>query len=59
MYRLNCDVDNRNSEMLNTLVSHDDQVKLKSSDSICGQNNHISLSRLSDKRSETRMSMVF
>ena len=53
VYRLNADVDKRNSFMLNELAPQSAQYTIKACDSIAGQTSHISLSSLSDKRSET------
>ena len=53
VYRLNVDVDTRNILMLNTLATETEQYSIKASDAIAGQNMHIDLSTLSDKRSET------
>ena len=53
VYRLNADVDKRNLQMLNNLASKEEQVIIKSSDSIGGQTRHVCLSKLSEKRSDT------
>ena len=53
VYRINVDVDMRNSEMLNNLASEDQQVAMKSLDSISSQTAHINLSKLSEKRTDT------
>ena len=53
VYRLNADVDKRNSLMLNELAPWSAKYTIKACDSIAGQTSHISLSSLSDKRSET------
>ena len=53
MYRLNVNVDKRNCAMLNVLAPKEQQIVIKSSDSIGGQTRHINLSNLSNKRSET------
>ena len=53
VYRLNVDVDERNSLMLNALASESEQYSIKACDAIAGQTNHIDLSTLSDKRSDT------
>ena len=53
VYRLNVDVDTRNTLMLNTLATESEQYSIKASDAIAGQNMHIDLSTLSEKRSET------
>ena len=53
MYRLNVDVDKQNSLMLNKLAPLSAQYTIKACDSIPGQTSHVSLSSLSDKRSET------
>ena len=53
VYRLNADVDTRNTLMLNNLASQSTQFAIKAIDSVAGQTSHISLTSLSDKRSET------
>ena len=53
VYRLNIDVDERNSHMLNILAPESQQYTIKASDAVAGQTSHIDLSNLSDKRSET------
>ena len=53
MYRLNTDVDDHNSHMLNALAPKSQQYSIKACDSVAGQTDHINLSNLSDKRSET------
>ena len=53
VYRLNSDVDIRNTVMLNTLATESEQYSIKASDAVAGQDMHINLSTLSDKRSET------
>ena len=53
MYRLNADVDQRNTDMLNSIAPQSAQFAIRAIDSIAGQTNHISLTSLSDKRSET------
>ena len=53
VYRLNTQVDNRNEEMLNSLAPEDQQYSIKSFDSIGSQTNHMSLSTISKKRTET------
>ena len=53
VYRLNADVDKRNSDMLNSIAPKSAQFAIKATDSVAGQTNHISLTSLSDKRSET------
>ena len=50
VYRLNADVDTRNTLML---APQSAQFTIKAIDSVAGQTSHISLSSLSDKRSET------
>ena len=50
VYRLNADVDTRNTHMLNNLAPQSAQFAI---DSVAGQTSHFSLSSLSDKRSET------
>ena len=53
VYRLNTDVDRRNSFVLNSLAPEDQLYAIKASDAVAGQTRHIDLSRLSNKRSET------
>ena len=53
VYRLNSDVDTRNTLMLNNLAPQSAQYTIKAIDSVAGQTSHICLSSLSDKRSET------
>ena len=53
VYRLNADVDTRNSHMLNSLAPESAQFMIKAIDSVAGQTSHFSLSNVSDKRSET------
>ena len=53
VYRLNTQVDKRNEEMLNSLAPEDQQYSIKSFDSIGSQTNHMSLSTISKKRTET------
>ena len=53
VYRLNADVDSRNTLMLDNLVPQSAQYTIKASDFIAGQTSHICLSTISDKRSET------
>ena len=53
MYRLNADVDTRNTLMLNNLAPQSAQFAIRAIDSVAGQTSHISLASLSDKRSET------
>jgi hypothetical protein len=53
VYRLNADVDAQNTLMLNNLAPQSAQFAIKAIDSVAGQTSHISLSSLSDKRSET------
>ena len=53
VYRLNVDVDSRNALMLDSLAQKSAQYTIKAHDSVSGQNSHIYLSTLSDKRSET------
>ena len=50
MYRLNADVDSHNALMLDNYSA---QYTIKAIDSMAGQTNHMCLSTLSDKRSET------
>ena len=52
-YRLNVDVDERNSHMLNALVPESQQYTIKACDAIAGQTSHVDLSNVSEKRSET------
>ena len=53
MYRLNADVDSRNALMLDNLAPHSAQYTIKAIDSMAGQTNHMCLSTISNKRSET------
>ena len=53
MYRLNVDVDSRNALMLDNLAPQSAQYTIKARDARAGQTTHISLSAISDKRSET------
>ena len=53
VYRLNVDVDARNSFMLNALAPETEQYSIQASDAIAGQTQHIGLSTLSDKRADT------
>ena len=53
VYRLNADVDKCNSHMLNQIAPQSAQYTIKAHDSVAGQTSHISLTSLSDKRSET------
>ena len=53
VYRLNADVDERNSHMLDSIAPQSAQFAIKAIDSVAGQTSHISLISLSDKRSET------
>ena len=53
VYRLNADVDKRNADMLDSIAPQTAQFAIKAIDSVAGQTSHISLSSLSDKRSET------
>ena len=53
VYRLNVDVDSRNTVMLDNLAPQCDQYSIKASDAIAGQTSHIELSTLSNKRQET------
>ena len=53
VYRLNADVDLRNSLMLNNLAPESQQYIIQASDAIAGQTSHICLANLSEKRSET------
>ena len=53
VYRLNADVDTRNSHMLNSLAPESAQFTIKAIDSVAGQTSHFSLLNVSDKRSET------
>ena len=53
VYRINADVDTRNALMLNSLAPQSAQYTIKAIDSVAGETSHISLSSLSEKRSET------
>ena len=53
VYRLNADVDSRNTVMLNNLTPQCEQYSIKASDAMAGQTAHIELSTLSNKRQET------
>ena len=53
VYRLNVDVDSRNALMLDNLAPQSEQYTIKARDARAGQTTHISLSAISDKRSET------
>ena len=53
VYRLNVDVDSRNALMLDNLAPQSAQYTIKARDARAGQTTHISLSAISDKRSET------
>ena len=53
VYRLNADVDARNSLMLNSIAPQSAQFTIKAIDSVAAQTSHLSLSSLSDKRSES------
>ena len=53
VYRLNTNVDSRNSFMLNSLAPEDQQYVIEASDAVAGQTRHIDFSCLSNKRSET------
>ena len=53
VYRLNADVESRNSLMLDDLASQSEQFTIKAIDSIAGQTCHINISTISNKRSET------
>ena len=53
VYRLNADVDERNTDMLDSIAPQSAQFAIKAIDSVAGQTSHISLTSLSDKRSET------
>ena len=53
VYRLNIDVDSRNTIMLNTLAPQCEQYSIKASDAMAGQTAHFELSTLSNKRQET------
>ena len=50
VYRLNVDVDSRNSFMLNALAPESEQYSIQACDAISVQTHHIDLSTLSDKR---------
>ena len=53
VYRLNADVDTRNSLMLNALVPESEQYSIHAGDAVAGQTRHIDLTNLSEKRSDT------
>ena len=53
VYRLNADVDKRNALMLDNLTPQSAQYTIKAKDDRAGQTSHISLSVVSNKRSET------
>ena len=53
VYRLNADVDSRNSLMLDELATQSEQFTIKAIDSIASQTSHISLTSISEKRPET------
>lgn len=53
VYRTNVDVDERNSIMLSALPPDSQQYSIQANDAIAGQTNHIDLSTLSNKRSDT------
>ena len=53
VYRLNVDVDSHNALMLDNLAPQSEQYTIKARDARAGQTTHISLSAISDKRSET------
>ena len=53
MCRLNANVDTRNIILI-TFATESEQYSIKASDAIAGQNMHIDLSTLSDKRFETQ-----
>ena len=53
VYRLNVDVDTRNSHMLNTLAPESEQYSIQASDAVAGQTCHIDLTTLSKKRTDT------
>ena len=53
VYRLNADVDKCNALMLDNLTPQSAQYTIKAKDARAGQTSHISLSAVSDKRSET------
>ena len=50
VYRLNVDVDSRNTVMLNNLAPQCEQYSIKASDAMAGQTVHNELSTLSNKR---------
>ncbi len=52
-YKLNVNVDERNSHMLNALAPETDQYSIHAYDAMAGQTHHIDLSNLSNKRSDT------
>lgn len=49
VYRLNADVDTRNSHMLNSLAPESAQFTIKAIDSVAGQTSHFSLLNVSDR----------
>lgn len=53
VYRLNVDVDSRNTVMLNSLAPQCEQYSIKASDAMAGQTAHIELSTLPNKRQQT------
>ena len=53
VYRLNVDVDTRNSLMLNALAPESEQYSIHACDAVAGQTRHIDLTNLSGKRSDT------
>ena len=53
VYRLNVDVDNHNTSMLNSLAPQNSQYTIKAHDAAASQTSHINLSSLSVRRNET------
>ena len=53
VYRLTTNVNKQNSDMINSIVPESAQFAIKPIDSVASQTNHISLTSLSDKPSET------
>ncbi len=53
VYRLNVNVNERNSHMLNALAQESDQYSVHACDAVAGQTHHIDLSNISNKRTDT------
>ena len=53
LYRPNANVDARHTDMSKSLAPNSAQYTVKAIDSVPGQTSHISITSLSDKRSET------